>query len=132
MTLQEFIDTECTGMNDEEALAHIKASVIVVDGLADSGKVLAYIAGIGKIAVLRVLAEDDTSPLYGAAYAAIVSLENSSGFDFTAQSVLDLLVAFVAGGILDQAEADHIRALGQSTVSTYPGIRMAELVGLRA
>lgn len=129
--LATVLTDECSAMTHEEALAHVKAKTTVVDGLAQSGGVLAYVAGINKLATFRDLAADNASPLRDAADAAIVTMETREGFDFSNAGTLALMAAFVSASVLTQAESDAIRALGQSTELQFPSTRMIDITRIR-
>ena len=109
----------------------MKAKTVLVDGMAPSGSVLAYIASINKLADFRSIAADSASPLRDAADAAIVTLETREGFDFSESGTLALMGAFVAAGVLTQGESDSIRAIGQRSVSEFKGVRMIDIVNIR-
>lgn len=123
---------ECSAMTHEEALAHVKAKTVMVDGMAQSGSVLAYIASINKLADFRSIAADSASPLRDAADAAIVTLETREGFDFSSPGTLGLMAAFVSAGVLTQVESDAIRAIGQREVSEFPDANIFDVVTVRS
>ncbi len=130
-TLNEALISECSAMNDEEALTHIKGLTVTVDGISEGGLVLSYIASISKLKTFRLIAEDDSNPLQDAADAALITLNKASGFDFTIQVTVDMLAAFVTANVLTQAESDIIRGIGQSVNPEFPGVRMVDILGAR-
>ena len=126
--LNTVLANECTAMSNEEALTHIKSKTLIIDGVAQSGYVLSYIASIGKLSTFRALSADAESPFRDAADAAIVTLESREGFDFRNAGTAGLMAAFVVGGVLTQTEANTIQAIGQKTVSEFPGVKMVDIV----
>lgn len=128
MTLTETITNECTEMTYEEAFAYLREKKVNVDGMATSGNVLAYVAGIGKLSTIRDVAADNSSPLRDVADATIVTLETREGFDFASPSTISLLQTFVTAGILTQEQADTIRAIGVKQIPAFPNLTMKDVV----
>jgi hypothetical protein len=129
-TLEQVLEEECSEMTDEQSLAHVKAKTITIDGVAESGYVLAYAAGINKLSVVRAIAADAESPLQDAADAAIVTIEKREGFDFSDPYAVNLMEAFVTGGVFTQIEADTIRIMGQSEVSEFPDTTIRDIISI--
>ena len=129
--LETVLAGECAGMTNEQALAHVKSKTVVTDGMAQSGKVLSYIAQQGQLSTFRAVSDDETNPLSDAADAAIVTLETREGFDFAYNGALDMLAAFVASSIITQEESDYIRAIGQTIKPEFPSTRMIDIQNIR-
>ena len=130
-TLEEILTSECGGMTNEQALSHIKQKTITVDGLAEAGYVLAYLATINKLKSIRIIATDDNHELQDAADAIIITLEGRDGFDFRNESNIQLLAAFVSYNVITQSQSDHIRVIGQTVNPAFPNTRMVDIQNIR-
>lgn len=132
-TLAEAVAELDVGQSLAELTAAIKARSLTVSGLAQSGKVLAYLASIGKVSALEDLSNNVGNPLRDAAKAAMITLQFREGFDFSIPETYALLQAFGSGGanILTAEQITTIKALGDSTVSEFPGIDEVDVMGVR-
>jgi hypothetical protein len=131
MTLQELVVSLDVGQSLTDLTAQVRSHEEVVEGLAQSGYVLSYIASIGKLGALRTIASTDGHPLQDAADATLVTLQTRDGIDFSGSAQNTMLDAFVAGGVLIQPEADAIKSIGQKTVKPFANIRECDVVEVR-
>lgn len=131
MTLAAAIADLEKGQSHQEMLAQLRASTVIVSGMADSGYVLTYLASIGKLSALRAVAANAEHPLHDAADAAIVTLETRDGFDFSGVNQVVMLGAFVTAGVLTQAQADEILALGAVSGPEFPGLTLRDVIAVR-
>ena len=121
------------GQSLAELTATIKARRITVSGLAQSGKVLAYLASIGKISALEDISNDASNPLRDAAKAAMITLQFREGFDFSIPETFALLQAFGSGGanILTTEQINAIKAIGDTTVPEFSGVDEIDVLEVR-
>lgn len=131
MTLQELVQSLDVGQPLSDLTAAVRAYEEVIDGLAQSGYVLSYIASIGKLNTLRTIAATDGHPLQDAADATLITLQTRDGIDFSGSAQNSMLAAFVTGGVLVQDEADAIKALGQKTIKPYASAREVDIKRIR-
>lgn len=130
MTLAEAITALDTGQSLGELTQQINDLTTVKDGLAGSGRVLAYLASINKLTTIENLAATENA-LRDAAKATLITLQHREGFDFSLTETDAMLQAFVAVNVLTQDEADYIKSLGQVTVKQFPGVREVDIEELR-
>lgn len=121
------IEAETPGLSDEDMLAAVNAREVTSNGLASSGNVLAYLGSIGKYTVIEAIADDSENPLQNAAKVTLVTLKTREGFDFTLSAAMAMLNAYVSAGVLTQAEADVIVAMGQRTRKEFSGLRLIDI-----
>lgn len=131
MELNTVLLEECSGMTHAEAFAHVKSKTMLVDGMAQSGIVLAYIASIGRLNTLRQIAMNPQHPLQDAADATIVTLETREGFNFASPATLGLMQAFVTAEIITEEQSLTIRGIGKKEVLAFPSVNILEVVQLR-
>ena len=129
--LKTVLESECAGMTHKEAIEHVIAKTITVDGLAPAGYGLTYLASIGKMKTIRTIASTDTHPLQDAADAILVTLEGRDGFDFSNPMALNMLAAFVTGSVITQAQSNAIRELGQKQALKFPRITIRDVITIR-
>jgi len=123
MTLSEVLLNECSGMTNDEALVYLKEHKTLVDGMAKSGDVLAYLAAIGKLKYLKTLNTDISE-------ACVITLETREGFDFSNPLTRQLLDTFVPS-LITEENANYIQSLGQHETLTFPTIRKVDIVRIR-
>ena len=131
MSLETAIAELESGQSHQEMLTQLRARTITKDGIAQSGKVLAYLASIGKIGAIKVLAADETSPLRDAAEATMITLQTREGFDFSIPETVGMLQAYTAIGLLTEAQADTIRGLGAESVLEFESLTAKQVVAIR-
>lgn len=131
MTLQELVQLLDTGQSLTDLTSAVRSHEETVEGLAQSGYVLSYIASIGKLNTLRSIAATDGHPLQDAADATLITIQTRDGIDFRGSAQNTMLSAFVSGGVLTQPEADGIKALGQTTIKPFANTREIDVRRVR-
>lgn len=121
--LGEVLASDCVGMTNAEALDYVHRYESIVDGMADSGNVLAYLASIGKIKALRALDTDISD-------ACIVTLETREGFNFANPATRALLDTLVPS-MLSAEQADYIQGIGNKTIRPLKSTTLKEIISLR-
>jgi len=131
MSIADLLATEYAALNDTDAFNALRTRTITVDGMAQSGEVLAYIASIGKLSALETIAADTAHPLRDAAKATLATLNTREGFNFALPAVQSMLNAFVTAALFTAEEAATIRALGNKIVPEFEGITPDTIAELR-
>lgn len=131
MTLQELVVSLDVGQSLTDLTAQVRSHEEVVEGLAQSGYVLSYIASIGKLGALRTIAADSGNQLQDAADATLITLQTRDGIDFAGVAQNAMLDAFVAGGVLTTGEAEAIRDIGRTTVKPFANVRDIDVKRVR-
>jgi hypothetical protein len=141
--LSDFLASECDGMTVQQAFSHARAQTVDVDGIAQSGYVMAYLAQAGKYTLLEDMANDrshagyaDLSAvpgltadyLYGVIKTAMQTLSTREGFDFRLAGVNSTMGLLVALGILSVDDQVAIRAIGANSEPRFSGLTMKQVV----
>ena len=125
--LQDIIDElakpEYIDLNDVDALALIKSSSEFIQGPAQAGDVLSYLAQISKLIEVKTIAGTDAHPLQDASEAIMVTLNGRTQFDVHLPSVQAMLQGFVDAGVINTTQRGAILALGQSPKFTNCTLR---------
>lgn len=141
--LSDFLATECEGMTVQAAFNHARSQTVDVDGIAQSGYVMAYLAQAGKYTLLEDMSNNrdhalyaDLSAvpgltadyLYGVIKTAMQTLNTREGFDFRVPGVSDTMGLLVALGVLSTDDQAAIRAIGMSRSMRFPDITLRDVV----
>jgi hypothetical protein len=125
--LQDIIDElakpEYIDLNDVDALALIKESTEFIQGPAQAGDVLSYLAQISKLIEVKTIAATDLHPLQDASEAIMVTLNGRTQFDVHLPAVQAMLQGFVDAGVINAPQRGAILALGQSPKFTNCTLR---------
>lgn len=127
MSLASAIAEIDKGQSDEQLLKDLNARTVERKGIAESGYVLARLAELSKIGTIETIAETDAHPLQEVAKAILITLKWRSGFDFSVPANITMMGGLVAAGVLTQAEADSILALGTSTHPEFTNLRLIDV-----
>jgi hypothetical protein len=130
-TLAEAITELESGQTHQEMLVALRARTKVVNGIAQSGYVLAYLASIGKLGAIKAIAADETSPLRDAAEATMITLQTREGFDFSIPETAGLLNAYVAIGVLTEEQAAVILSMGATAEPEFKDITLRDVIAVR-
>ena len=120
-----------SGQSHWDMLLALRARTKVVNGIAESGCVLAYLASINKLGAIKAIAADETSPLRDAAEATMITLQTREGFDFSIPETVGLLNAYVAVGLLTEEQAAVVIAIGATTEPEFPNLTVSQVVAIR-
>jgi len=96
----------------------LNALTVSVVGLVSTSQLLIWAASNGILGTIQALSQNTTSPLQSAAIAVmLVANGGLPGIDLSSAAVQAMVGGFVNAGIVTQAQANALTALGTTTTS---------------
>ncbi|MAF36348.1 hypothetical protein CL622_04490 [archaeon] len=112
--IEELAKPEYDSLSDIEALEAIKNSSEFIQGPAQAGNVLSYLAQISKLIEVKSISETNGHLLQNASEAIMITLNGRTQFDVHKPEVQAMLQGFVDASVISTNERDGILAIGQT------------------
>ncbi|MCP3673986.1 MAG: hypothetical protein GY829_05895 [Gammaproteobacteria bacterium] len=126
--IEELAKPEYSELSDAEALALIKSSPEVIQGAAQAGDVLGYLAAEGLLIGIKEIAANSAHPLQNACEAIMITLIGRTQFDLPKPSVKAMLQLFVTLNVISSDHYDGIMEIGQTPKFQHCTLRLVRQV----
>lgn len=111
-------DATLAAKTDDEVRRQLSAKTATKSKHLGSTTLLYWLAGSDRMKRLKAAANYELHPIHGTAHAVYLMLQHPNAFiDLGDPAQQQLVAGFVQAGVLTQAEADELTAMGTETVS---------------